>query len=70
MIINTFAGTNLLLAVAVGFDLASRGRVHRVYTIAVPVILLAELACSSIYHAGWWMPVARQLIQIRLPLST
>lgn len=69
MIVNTFAGTNLLLAAAVGFDVASRGRPHRVYAIAVPLILLAELACANIYHAGWWMPVARQLIQIRLPLS-
>jgi uncharacterized membrane protein len=68
-IVNTFTGTNLLLAVAVGFDIVSRGRPHRVYAIAVPLILVAELACSSIYHADWWMPVARELIQIRLPLS-
>ena len=68
-IINSFAGTNLLLALAVGFDLASRGRPHRVYAISVPLILLAELTCSYVYHADWWMPVARQLIEIRLPLS-
>lgn len=69
MILNTFAGTNLLLAIAVGYDLFTRGRLHRSYTIGVPLILISELLGSIAYHAQWWMPIARQLIQIRLPLS-
>jgi len=69
MILNTFAGTNFLLALAVGYDILTRGRPHRTLVIAVPLILVSELLCSLVYHAGWWMPVARQLIEIRLPLS-
>lgn len=69
MLVNTFAGTNLLLGAAVGYDLATRKRVHRTYLIAVPAVLVGELICSYIYHADWWMPVARQLIAIHIPLS-
>ena len=69
MIVNTFAGTNLLLAIAVGYDLFTRGRPHRTFAIVIPLILLSELLCSFVYHAQWWMPVARQLIELRPPLS-
>ena len=69
-LLNTFAGTNLLLGLAVGYDVVTRGRPHRAYVIGIPIILLCELLCAYIYHAQWWMPIARQLIQIRLPLST
>ena len=68
-IINTFAGTNLLLGLAAGYDLFTRGRLHRTYLIGIPIILVSELFCSLIYHAQWWMPVARQLIQTNIPLS-
>ncbi|MEO6434069.1 MAG: hypothetical protein ABIO29_08870 [Sphingomicrobium sp.] len=68
-ILRTFSGTNMLLAMAVGFDIWTRGRPHRVYQIGVPAVLVAELICSYVYHSVWWMPVARHLIAIRLPLS-
>jgi hypothetical protein len=68
-LVNTFAGTNLLLAAAVGYDVATRERVHRTFLIVVPAILASELLCSYIYHAAWWMPIARQLIGIHIPLS-
>ena len=70
MLVNTFAGTNLLLAAAVGYDVATRKRVHRVYLIVVPAMLASELICSYIYHADWWMPIARRLIGIHMLLST
>jgi uncharacterized membrane protein len=69
MLVNTFTGTNLLLAAAVGYDFATRGRVHRIYWITVPALVISELICSYIYHAGWWMPIARALISIHIPLS-
>lgn len=69
MILNSFAGTNLILAMAIGYDFYSRGRPHRVYLIGVPLILAGELVVSWIYHADWWMPISRQLIELRLPLS-
>lgn len=69
MLVNTFTGTNLLLGAAVGYDVATRRRVHQTYLIVVPAMLASELICSYIYHADWWMPVARQLIGIHMPLS-
>jgi FtsH-binding integral membrane protein len=69
MLVNTFAGTNLLLLPAVGYDFATRRRVHRTYLIVVPALLSSELLCSYVYHADWWMPIARQLIGIHIPLS-
>jgi MFS family permease len=68
-LMNTFAGTNLLLGAAVGYDLATRKKVHRTYLIVIPAMLASELVCSYIYHADWWMPIARQLIGIHIPLS-
>ena len=62
MIINTYTGTNLLLLVAVGYDLLTRKMVHSVYAIGVPALLLAELIVSWIYHARDWLPIARLLI--------
>ena len=62
MIVNTFTGTNLLLAGAVSYDLLTRRRVHPVYSIGVPAIILGELAVSFIYHAPGWLPIARILI--------
>jgi hypothetical protein len=69
MIVNTFAGTNLILAAAIAFDLVTRGRPHRVYLIGVPVLVAGQPVCSWIYHAPWWPPLSRELIEIRLPLS-
>lgn len=63
MLINTYAGTNLLLAAAVGYDWLTRGRIHRVYEIAVPAILAGELATSFIYHSPRWLPIAHLAIQ-------
>ena len=62
MILNTYTGTNLLLLVAVGYDLLTRKIVHPVYAIGVPALLLAELLVSWIYHAPEWLPVAMLLI--------
>lgn len=62
MVVNTFTGTNLIMAGAVAYDLVTRGRVHRVYQIAVPTILAGELGTSLIYHAPGWLPIAGALI--------
>lgn len=63
MLINTFTGTNLILLSALAYDLATRKRPHRVYLVAVPALLAAELACSFIYHAAWWPPLSRRIIE-------
>lgn len=69
MVVNSFTGTNLILAAAVAYDMVTRGRPHRVYLIGVPVILASQVVSSWIYHAEWWLPISRALIETRLPLS-
>jgi len=62
MLVNTYTGTELLLLAALLYDLATRGRLHRVYEVGVPAILLGEAATSLVYHAAWWPPVAAVLV--------
>lgn len=62
MLINTYTGANLLIAGALGYDWLTRGRLHRVYEIAVPAILAGEIATTIIYHSPKWLPIARLVI--------
>jgi uncharacterized membrane protein len=61
-LIYTYAGTDLLLAGALAYDWCSRGRLHRVYEIAVPAILAGEVATTIIYHSPAWVPIANLLV--------
>jgi len=63
MLINTYAGTNLLLAAALTYDWASRRRLHSVYEIAIPAILAGEIATTIIYHSPRWLPIAHLAIR-------
>jgi hypothetical protein len=63
-LVNTYTGCNMLLVIAVGYDFVTRGRPHRIYLIAVPMILLGEVVTSVVYHWPPWLPVARMLIGI------
>jgi hypothetical protein len=63
MLVNTFTGTNLIMVAAVAYDIVTRGRPHRAYVIGVPLLLAGQLACSWIYHAPWWPPLARGIIE-------
>ena len=69
MILNTFAATNLILAAAIAYDSLTRGRPHRAFVVGTSIILAGQLLCSWIYHADWWIPISRELITLRLPLS-
>jgi uncharacterized membrane protein len=62
MLINSYTGTNLLLIFAVAYDRFTRGRLHPVYEIAVPAILLGEIATTFIYHSPRWLPIAHLAI--------
>ena len=63
MIVNTFTSTNLLLAALAAFDWRQRGGPHPVTAVAVPAILVCQLAVSWIYHAPGWLPIAHALAQ-------
>jgi len=62
MLINTYTATDLLLFGAVGYDLWTRRRLHGVYEVAVPLILLGEIATTFIYHSPLWLPIAHLAI--------
>lgn len=64
MVVNTYTGCNMLLAIGVGYDLITRGRPHQIYFIAIPTILAGEVVTSTVYHWPPWLPVARMLIGI------
>lgn len=59
MLINTYTGTNVLLAGALGYDWLTRRGLHPVYKIAVPAILAGEIATTILYHSPSWLTVAR-----------
>ncbi|MEA3048897.1 MAG: hypothetical protein QOG84_733 [Sphingomonadales bacterium] len=62
MLVNTFAGTDLLLLGALVYDVGTRGRLHPVYEIGVPALLICEVATSLVYHSPAWPPVAAALV--------
>lgn len=62
MLVNTYAGTDLILAAALSYDFWTRGRLHRVYEIVVPAILLSQITATLIYHSPAWPPVASHII--------
>ena len=57
-------GPDLIIAALVGYDLATRRRIHPALAIAAPLIVLAQLAAAAIYHSAWWPGVVRTLVGI------
>ncbi len=64
MLVTVYAGFYLLAAVAMAYDFATRGHVHRVYLVAVPLVIVAQMIVSIVYHAPEWRPVARWIAGI------
>ena len=61
-LIYTFAAAELLMLGAVAYDWWTRGRPHRVYEIAIPAILLGQIATTLVYHSPRWQPIARFIV--------
>ncbi|MGB7653864.1 MAG: hypothetical protein WBL74_00140 [Novosphingobium sp.] len=62
MLIHNFAGPDLLILAAAGFDWVTLRRVHPVYRIAMPLLIVGELVVSAIYHSANWPAIARILV--------
>ncbi len=62
--IENFAGPNLLMAIALGYDFATRRRVQPLLGAMVASSLLAEVLAAIIYNSGWWPGFARHLLGI------
>ena len=64
VIVRIFGAPNLVIAVGMIYDWATRGRVHRIYLIAVPPVLAAEMLAAGIWHHPHWPTVARWLLSL------
>lgn len=59
-----FVGSDLLMALLMVRDRVVEGRVHRVYWIAAPLIIISQIATEYLIFGqpAWWMAVAHGLI--------
>ncbi len=64
MIVHNFAGPDLLVILAAGFDRWKFGKVHRVYLIALLAMLIGEIIASIIYHSAVWPGMVRTMVGI------
>jgi len=62
--IANYIGVVLLMALGVGYDLLTRGIVHRVYRVGVPLIVAGQLGAVTIGQSDWWPPFGERLIGI------
>ncbi len=60
--VSTFFATDTILVAALGYDLATRGRIHAAYLTAVPILLVCQVCVALIYHSDGWPILARTLI--------
>jgi hypothetical protein len=57
-------GPDLIIAAMIAYDLATRGRVHRVLAIGAPLVVAGQIAQTFAYHSDWWPRLVRWLIGI------
>ena len=57
-----FLGSDLMILAALAYDRVTRGKVHPVYRISLPLILVLQMLASAFYHSPAWLPIARWLI--------
>lgn len=58
----SYLGPDVMILIAMLYDRVTRGRIHPVYAIAAPWILVVQATTSGIYHWPGWMPLAQRLI--------
>lgn len=59
-----YVGVALLLLTGLLYDLATRGRVHQVYLIAVPLLLAAQWSAVAVGLSQWWPAFGRTILGI------
>lgn len=59
-----YVGMDVLLIAAALYDSATRGSVHRVYRIGIPLLVAGQIAANLIWHSHWWPPLVRQVLGI------
>jgi uncharacterized membrane protein YozB (DUF420 family) len=54
---------DLMILLAVGRDLAVDGRVHRVYLIGFPLLILGQATTELVRQSAWWLSVAGSILK-------
>ncbi len=62
MFVNLYGMLWVIMALAVGFDVATRGRPHRVWLIAVPLAVGCQFVAASLLVWPGWKPFAARLL--------
>ncbi|MFM6931894.1 MAG: hypothetical protein ACKOUT_06585 [Novosphingobium sp.] len=62
-----FTGQNFMLAATLAYDQATRGTVHRVNRIAVPVLIACQAGAMLVWYSDWWPVFVRGLLTIPTP---
>jgi uncharacterized membrane protein YozB (DUF420 family) len=62
MMIQTYLGSNLMIAAAVLLDLATKRRADATYLFGLPWMFAVQLATSAVYHSPGWVALARRAI--------
>lgn len=58
-----YFGVDLMIFLGVLRDLLVAGRIHRVYLIALPLMMVGQFATISTLRAAWWMDFSQALIR-------
>lgn len=62
-----YTGTNLLMLVAAGYDRLTRGAVHPVLRIGIPLVVAGQLVAIAIWYSDWWPHFVRHILSIPTP---
>lgn len=57
-----YAGVDFLIVLGMARDLLVTRRVHRVYLITLPVLVVGQIVIAQITHTAWWTRVASRIL--------
>lgn len=57
-----YAGVDFLIMLGAGRDLLVNRRIHRVYLIALPLLISGQIVIAQITFTEWWKDVARAIL--------
>ena len=62
--LSNYAGVLVLFAAAMGYDLATRGSVHPVHRVAIPLLVCMQLLAVALGQSQAWPDLGRRLLGI------
>ncbi|PKB14657.1 hypothetical protein B0I00_2255 [Novosphingobium kunmingense] len=65
--VHYYFAVNLLLAIAALYDRVTRGAVHRVLRIGIPLLVAGQVVAVAVWYSDWWPPFTRAALGIATP---